>query len=192
MVNMLPPRLRWFLIIGILFFFIIVLNLLKHRRLSLKQTLLWLLTGVVMLVFAIRPEIMLFLIRLVGIQSAMNGLYVFALAFVIMLLMSITAITSAQAERIKRLAQMQAITDHDLREAREAVGMRNIYKEVELKKEREAAKSRNTGKGASRNEAPEGTGRRNTAGDTVQVKARKAGTAFENTSSADGAETDTP
>ena len=52
---MLPIRLKVSLLAAVLVFFIIVLSMLKRRRLTLKYTLLWLLTGVVMLIFVVFP-----------------------------------------------------------------------------------------------------------------------------------------
>ena len=50
-----PIRLRTALLAAIILFFVIVLYFLKRRRLTLKYSLLWLLTGTVMLVLVAFP-----------------------------------------------------------------------------------------------------------------------------------------
>ena len=111
-----PIRLRTALLAAIILFFVIVLYFLKRRRLTLKYSLLWLLTGTVMLVLVAFPELMMFLSRLIGTQSIMNTLYLLILAFVIILLMMLTSIVSGQTERIRRLAQSNALLEKRIRE----------------------------------------------------------------------------
>lgn len=114
-----PIRLRTALLAAIILFFVIVLYFLKRRRLTLKYSLLWLLTGTVMLVLVAFPEFMMFLSRLIGTQSIMNTLYLLILAFVIILLMMLTSIVSGQTERIRRLAQSNALLEKRIRELEE-------------------------------------------------------------------------
>lgn len=114
-----PIRLRTALLAAIILFFVIVLYFLKRRRLTLKYSLLWLLTGTVMLVLVAFPELMMFLSRLIGTQSIMNTLYLLILAFVIILLMMLTSIVSGQTERIRRLAQSNALLEKRIRELEE-------------------------------------------------------------------------
>lgn len=114
-----PIRLRTALLAAIILFFVMVLYFLKRRRLTLKYSLLWLLTGTVMLVLVAFPELMMFLSRLIGTQSIMNTLYLLILAFVIILLMMLTSIVSGQTERIRRLAQSNALLEKRIRELEE-------------------------------------------------------------------------
>lgn len=113
---MIPLQLKIVLTAAIAAFFIIVLMLLKRRRLALKYTLLWLLTGIVMLVLVSFPELLLLIARASGIQSVMNTLYMMLLAFVLILLMMLTSIVSKQTERIRDLAQSNALLEERLRE----------------------------------------------------------------------------
>ena len=52
MPSIIPPRLTLMLIVAIVIYYVIILSLLKHKKLNMKYTLLWLLTGLIML-----PEI---------------------------------------------------------------------------------------------------------------------------------------
>ncbi|MBQ9613144.1 MAG: DUF2304 domain-containing protein [Lachnospiraceae bacterium] len=113
---MLPGQLRAVLLLAIIVFFVIVLYLLKNRRLALKYTLLWLFTGVMLLILVIWPSILYRIARLIGIQTGMNTLYVLLIAFIIMILMSLTSIVSVQTERIRKLAEANAILEQRVRE----------------------------------------------------------------------------
>lgn len=124
---MIPLKLTVALIAAIAVFFILIIVFLKYRRLELKYTLLWLLTGVIMLILVLRPDLMRLLSSLAGIQSNMNGLFLFILAFVIMILMSLTSICSGLNERIRELVQTEALTEKRLRDAEKMI--------EELKKE---------------------------------------------------------
>ena len=113
---MLPSRLKVVFILAIVIYFVVILSLLKNKKLALKYTLLWLATGLFMLILVIFPSLMMNLAHLVGIQSNMNSLYIFLIAFLIMLVLSLTSIVSRQTDRIKRLAQTQALLEHRVRE----------------------------------------------------------------------------
>lgn len=113
---MIPSTLRIALLIGIGIYFILIFGLLKKGSLSLKYTLAWLFSGVVMLVLTIWPSIIYFLARLVGIQSGMNGLFVAAVGFILIILMTITSIVSNQRNKIKTLTQEIAFLEKRVRE----------------------------------------------------------------------------
>lgn len=119
---MLPIRLKVSLLAAVLVFFIIVLSMLKRRRLTLKYTLLWLLTGVVMLIFVVFPELLQSLAGFIGAQTLMNTLYLLIIGFILVLLMMLTSIVSKQTERIAFLAQANAILEKRVRELEESKG----------------------------------------------------------------------
>lgn len=117
---MLPIRLKVSLLAAVLVFFIIVLSMLKRRRLTLKYTLLWLLTGVFMLIFVVFPELLQSLAGFIGAQTLMNTLYLLIIGFILVLLMMLTSIVSKQTERIAFLAQANAILEKRVRELEES------------------------------------------------------------------------
>ena len=108
--------LRLVLIIGVVVYFVIILMFLKHKTLALKYTLLWMMAGVVLGVMVIWPEILTYFTRVLGIVSNMNGLFIACIAFIIMILMSLTSIVSKQADKIKNLTQTIAKIEKRLRE----------------------------------------------------------------------------
>ena len=136
---MLPSRLTIWLLLAIALFFIIVLTLLKKKRLALKYTLLWLLTGVLMLVLVLCPSILFRVSALLGIQSSMNGLYLLLIAFILMILMSLTSIVSAQTDRIRRLAQSVALLEERMRQLEAKIGEDGTEKSKEYAEEMKKA-----------------------------------------------------
>lgn len=113
---MIPGTLRITLIIGLTFYFILILVFLKNKALSLKYTLLWLLAGFIMFILVIFPKILFIITGLFGIQSGMNGLYIICIAFIIAILMALTSIVSRQRNKIKILTQEMAILEKRIRE----------------------------------------------------------------------------
>ena len=100
---MLSERLQIVLIITIILYFVIMCYFLKNKALSLKYTLLWLFAGAVMGILVAFPDLLIFFNRLIGIQGNMNGLFIWAIAFILCILLSLTSIVSRQNNRIARL-----------------------------------------------------------------------------------------
>ena len=112
---MLPRELRVNLLVALTVFLIVILSLLKKRRLALKYKLLWLLTVVVMLILVLFPDLLLRVAPILGIQSVMNALYFFLIGFILIILMSLTSIVSVQKERIRKLAECNALLEQRMR-----------------------------------------------------------------------------
>lgn len=113
---MIPSTLRVVLIIAVIIYFVIVLMFLKNKALALRYTLLWLAAGVVLGIMVIWPKTLVGFVHLLGISSNMNGLFIMCIAFLIMILMSITSIVSKQADKIKNLTQTIAKMEKRIRE----------------------------------------------------------------------------
>ncbi len=107
------------LILGLCVYFLVIIHLLKKGVLSLKYTLLWLFTGLVLLVMAVWPEIFNVVIRLMGIELPVNAVFLLTIGFLYMIVMSITAIVSKQTEQIKVLIQSVALLEKRVRELEE-------------------------------------------------------------------------
>lgn len=116
---MIASNLRVLLIVCIIAYFVIILLFLKQKALTLKYTLLWLFAGLVLSVMVIWPEVLSWFTHILGIVDMMNGLFVLCIAFIIMILMSITSIVSGQAEKIKNLTQTIARMEKRIRELEE-------------------------------------------------------------------------
>lgn len=115
-------HLRILLGIAVIIYFLLILHFVKKRMLTLKYTLLWLLSGVGMVLLVLFPKLLTLFVRVAGIESPMNGLFAFGIFFVLIISMSLTAIVSKQTERIKNLAQYNAILEKRIRELEESGG----------------------------------------------------------------------
>ena len=108
---MIPSHLRITLIIVV-----IILYFLKQKALNLKYTLLWLVAGAVMGILVVVPELLTRTIRLFGIQDNMNGLFLFCIGFIVLILLSLTSIASRQNRKLRTLTQELAILDKRVRD----------------------------------------------------------------------------
>lgn len=113
--KMIPISLRIVLIVALIIYFAIVLLFLKNKTLELRYTLLWLFAGSVLTILVIWPRLLSICVRLIGIQSNMNGLFIMTIAFLIMITMSLTSIVSKQTNKIKVLVQEMAIMEKRVR-----------------------------------------------------------------------------
>lgn len=116
---MIPATLRISLIAAVICYFVVILYFLKQRALNLKYTLLWLVAGFVMGVLVAIPELLVAIIRIFGIQDNMNGLFIFMIGFIILILLSLTSIASRQNGKIRTLTQELAILEKRIRELEE-------------------------------------------------------------------------
>lgn len=112
-------QLQLFLIIVIVIFLCAMVILLKNRKLSLRYTLLWLMSGFVLLIVAIFPGIISWLTKLIGIVSPVNAVFVLEAIFVLMIMLSLTVIVSQINRKLKRLIQDNAVLEERVRELEE-------------------------------------------------------------------------
>lgn len=108
--------LRITLFIALIIYFIMLFWLLKRQILSLKYTLLWLLTGMVLSLFVFVPELLTFIVHFLGIELPINGLFTIGIGFILIILMSLTAIVSGQKKEIRILIQRMALLEKRIRE----------------------------------------------------------------------------
>ena len=65
------------------------------------------------------PELLVVFVKMLGIESNMNGLYVLCFAFTIAILMTLTSIVSRQTMKIKILIQELSMMEKRIRELEE-------------------------------------------------------------------------
>ncbi|WP_367925152.1 DUF2304 domain-containing protein [uncultured Ruthenibacterium sp.] len=108
--------LRIDLILGALVYLGVILWLLKKNKLTIRYSIIWLLSGLVLLVFAVFPYIVLVMRDLLHVEIASNLVFMIVLAFVLLLLLSLSSIVSGFSEKIKRLSQCNALLERRVRE----------------------------------------------------------------------------
>lgn len=113
---MIPATLRITLCIAVICYFILILYYLKKKVIDLKYTLLWLIAGLIMGLMIFFPELLVWFVKILGIESNMNGLYMLCFAFILAILMSLTSIVSRQSFKIRVLLQEIAMLEKRIRE----------------------------------------------------------------------------
>lgn len=113
---MLSTSLKTAILIAIAIYYIILVVLLRQKKLALRYTLLWMLSGLMMLLVTVFPQILEGITHLLGIQLLSNALFAILFFCVLMILISLTSIISKQNESIKRLVQYNALLEQRVRE----------------------------------------------------------------------------
>lgn len=121
--------LRIIMFIAVFLYFICIVHLLKKERLNLKYTLLWLLSGLLMLLIVIFPETVRFIIHKMGILELTNGIFAISIFLIIILLMSMTSIVSTLNNRSRSLIQRCAMYEKRIRILEEKINDLNNQKD---------------------------------------------------------------
>ena len=116
--------LRLDLFLGAAVFLAVILWLLKKGRLTVRYSIIWLMAGGALLLFAVFPYIVLVLRDWLNMEMPVNVVFTLVLAFVLLLLLSLSTIVSGFAEKLKRLAQENAMLEKRVRELEQALAQR--------------------------------------------------------------------
>lgn len=111
-----------FMILGALVLLIIIFGLLKHGKMTVKYSLLWMCLSLVLLVFALFPYVVYVLRDLMGVEMPVNLVFMLMFCFVLLVLLSLSIAISQLAEKSKRLTQANAILEKRVRELEKALG----------------------------------------------------------------------
>lgn len=114
--------LRVFTFVLITVYFIVIFKLLKRKKFALKYSLLWLFAGIVMLIVAIWPEILIWLAGLLGVKVASNGFFAICIFLIVVILISLTAVISDFSVRIKGIIQNIALLEERVRVLETQIG----------------------------------------------------------------------
>lgn len=107
--------LRISLILAVILYFICLFILLERKRLILKYALLWLASGIGMIVCIIFPNVVAWISKLFGIVDYFNGLFSVLFFFVIIIMMSLTSIVSKYKEQNRILIQQYGLLEERIR-----------------------------------------------------------------------------
>lgn len=111
-----PDSLRIILLLGAAAYLLLIFLLLKAGRLSVRFSLVWLASGAVLLVFAACPYVVYVLREYLNMVMPVNVVFTLLFCFVLLVLLSLSVAVSGFAERIKRLAQANAILEKRVRQ----------------------------------------------------------------------------
>ena len=113
---MITQRLQWFAIIVGILFLVMMIELIRKNRVALKYALLWLFSGVLMLLLAIFPQMLDRMARMIGIYSPVNALFAVLLSCGLVLMISFSVIMSGNKKAIVRLTQEISLMENRIRE----------------------------------------------------------------------------
>jgi hypothetical protein len=94
---------------------LVILELIRSRRLQERYALLWLLTGIVILILAAWRGALARLADLVGIAYPPSALFVLASIFVMVVLLHYSTVISKLSDQNRILAQRLAMLEHSQR-----------------------------------------------------------------------------
>jgi hypothetical protein len=109
-----PLRISIVAALGALFLLAVVFELIRRRRLQERYALLWLLTGLIVLVLAVWRDGLGTFSRLVGIYYPPSALFVLASFFVLVVLLQYSTVISQLSEQNTILAQRLALLENKL------------------------------------------------------------------------------
>jgi hypothetical protein len=121
--ELLTPHMRVFAIAVLLGFLAWVANLVRHRRLSLRDSLLWLLSTFAALMVTAFPQLLAWTARALQIAVPANALFVLTFLYVIVNLLSVTIAASTSSARVRRLTQECALLRAELQLLKEGKGL---------------------------------------------------------------------
>ena len=98
-----------------------VVYLVRFKRLSLRDSLLWLVSTGVVLLFAIVPRLLYDMARAIAVQVPSNALFAIAILYLALNVLSLTIALSNGASRARRIAQECALLRAELEAMRTRV-----------------------------------------------------------------------
>jgi hypothetical protein len=122
--ELLTPHMRVFAVVVLLAFLGWVTVLVRHHRLSLRDSLIWLLSTFAALLVTIFPRILVWTARALQIEVPANALFTLTFLYVLLNLLSITIAVSNNSARMRRLTQECALLRAEIERLRQDAGKR--------------------------------------------------------------------
>ena len=120
--DIMIPWFQAIMVVGALFYLGVVFYLLKKQKLAVQYAIIWLISGFVLLIFAIFPYVVLVLGDIFHVLNPVNFIFLVTLCFVLLILLSLSVVVSGFALRIKRLTQNAALLERRIRELEDRAG----------------------------------------------------------------------
>lgn len=93
----------------------IILELVRRKKLKEKYALLWLITGMAILLLAVFNKLLFLIISLLGIKLPINGILFLGLFFVILINLHFSTVISNLTEQNKKIIQKLALLEIELK-----------------------------------------------------------------------------
>ena len=104
------------LIVGALALFGMIVYLIKHKKIEVKYSIIWLAFSATMILFALFPYLVLVLGDISGVVNPVNFIFMTLFVFILLIMLSVSAVISGFSTKIKRLAQANALLEKRVRE----------------------------------------------------------------------------
>lgn len=108
-----PNILRAVLIVGSLLFLIFLIISIKKSKITNDVATLWILFSLIILVLSIFPEIIVSLVKALGIDSPVNGVYLIFIALLLALCFVLFVKVSTLENKLNDLVQKIGIKNHN-------------------------------------------------------------------------------
>jgi hypothetical protein len=99
---------------------LLVLELIRRGRLKERYSLLWLFSGIVLLVLSLSRSLLEYFSRLIGIYYPPSLLFLIAFVFLLLITLHFSAVISGLSEKNKRLTQEIALLHQAVEELKQS------------------------------------------------------------------------
>ena len=103
----------------VVIFLLAIIHLLRKGKLSLKYSLIWIFSSIILLIMIIFPQLSIQVSKWIGVEVPSNFIFMLEGIFVLVILISLTLIVSNQTSRLTRLTQAVAILERRIRDLEE-------------------------------------------------------------------------
>ena len=110
------PQLRVIIAVVVVLYLITVIFLIRRNHFRIKYSLLWLFSGIIMLLLVVFPQILFLFADFCGIEVPVNGLVSVIIFCLILIIMSLTGALSKLSENSKTMSQKLGILEERVRE----------------------------------------------------------------------------
>lgn len=112
-------RLQYLLILGAFVLFGMIVWLIKNNKMEIKYSIIWLGFSFTMIVFSIWPQLVFILGDITRVINPVNFVFLTQIIFILLILLSVSAVISGFSKKIKRLAQTNALLEKRIRRLEE-------------------------------------------------------------------------
>ncbi len=113
--------LRCGLIFGSIGLLLFIIYLMKKGKLEVKYSIIWLTFSIVMIIFSCFPYLVLILSDISRVINPVNFIFLTQIIFILLILLSVSAVISGFSKKIKQLAQANAILEKRVRELEQSI-----------------------------------------------------------------------
>ena len=107
------------LLVLVVIFLLAIIHLLRKGKLSLKYSLIWIFSSIILLIMIIFPQLSIQVSKWIGVEVPSNFIFMLEGIFVLVILILLTLIVSNQTSRLTRLTQAVAILERRIRDLEE-------------------------------------------------------------------------